>query len=195
MVPNSPWGSVFFLAYFSGLRSGELYGLKWEDVDFKENIIHVRRSYDWKAKSLKRPKSGEARMVDISAEELRNYLMKHKERNFSTQPEYVFSRSTEWEKGKAARAVKAVLEDLGYKPRKDEDDEEIWPNFHSYRASFTMNLLIKDTPLLKVQKILGHLDLKTTQHYLGELDLQDIQGTSKVLFEDDNKKKAKLKAV
>lgn len=73
--------------------------------------------------------------------------------------------------------------------------EENWPNFHSLRASYTMNLLLNDTPVLKVQKILGHLDLKTTMHYIGELNKEDIKGTSVALFEVEKKKRCKLKAV
>ena len=33
-----------FLDGASGLRVGELLGLKWEDVDFKKSVIHIRRS-------------------------------------------------------------------------------------------------------------------------------------------------------
>ena len=67
------------------------------------------------------------------------------------------------------------------------EKEEIWPNFHSLRASYTMNLLLKGTPILIVQKVLGHLDLKTTQQYIGELKKSDIIGTSVVLFENEKK--------
>ena len=33
-----------FLDGASGLRVGELLGLKWEDVDFERNLIHIKRS-------------------------------------------------------------------------------------------------------------------------------------------------------
>ncbi len=32
------------VARFTGLRRGELIGLQWEDVDFENLVIHVRRS-------------------------------------------------------------------------------------------------------------------------------------------------------
>ncbi len=32
------------LAAATGLRRGEMVGLKWEDVDFSEGLIHIRRS-------------------------------------------------------------------------------------------------------------------------------------------------------
>jgi integrase len=189
------WEPVFFLAYYTGLRSGELYALKWEDIDFDENILHVNTSHNWKTKSEKIPKSGQTRMVDISAPELKNFLLKHKKQNLSAEPVYVFTRHNQWEKGHGpAKAVRWALTEADYKPKtithkvKKEDEagimqtviekEEIWPNFHSLRASYTMNLLLMNTPILKVQKILGHLDLKTTMHYIGELKKEDITGTS-----------------
>lgn len=206
------WEPVFFLAYYTGLRSGELYALKWSDIEFDENILHVNSSHNWKTKSEKTPKSGHTRMVDISAPELKNFLLKHKKESEFTHEVYVFERHNQWEKGHGpAKAVKKALTDAGYTPKtitrqiKKEDKngimqtvtekEEIWPNFHSLRASYTMNLLLKDTPVLKVQKILGHLDLKTTMHYIGELKKEDIAGTSVVLFENEKKKRGKLKAV
>lgn len=151
-------------------------------------------------------------MVDISAPELKNFLLKHKKKNTPSEAVYVFTRHNQWEKGHGpAKAVRRALTEASYQPKtitrktKKEDEagimqtliekEEIWPNFHSLRASYTMNLLLMNTPILKVQKILGHLDLKTTMHYIGELKKEDITGTSLVLFEDEKKKRGKLKAV
>jgi integrase len=41
-----PWRMLFTLAAFTGMRSSELRGLFWEDVDLKESVIHVRRRAD-----------------------------------------------------------------------------------------------------------------------------------------------------
>jgi integrase len=37
---------LFRMAIFSGVRQGELLGLKWTDVDWKNNQIHIQRSYN-----------------------------------------------------------------------------------------------------------------------------------------------------
>ena len=37
-------GTAVFLDGASGLRVGELVGLKWEDVDFERNVIHIKPS-------------------------------------------------------------------------------------------------------------------------------------------------------
>lgn len=41
---KEPFRTLILLASVTGLRRGELFGLKWEDVNFKEGEIHVRRS-------------------------------------------------------------------------------------------------------------------------------------------------------
>ena len=35
------------LAVFSGARQGELLGLKWSDVDYKNNQIHIQRTFNY----------------------------------------------------------------------------------------------------------------------------------------------------
>lgn len=39
---ENKYGSIFLLALFTGLRSGELRGLDWSDIDFEHDLIHVR---------------------------------------------------------------------------------------------------------------------------------------------------------
>lgn len=38
------YGNFFNVAISTGMRIGELAALRWEDVDFQENIIHVKRT-------------------------------------------------------------------------------------------------------------------------------------------------------
>lgn len=40
---GDPLHALFAVAVLGGLRSGELLGLKWEDVDFERGTVHVRR--------------------------------------------------------------------------------------------------------------------------------------------------------
>jgi integrase len=45
VIPNR-WRPVFLTAIFTGLRSSELRGLRWEDVDLKVAELHVRQRAD-----------------------------------------------------------------------------------------------------------------------------------------------------
>jgi integrase len=53
--------AIFLTAAFTGLRRGELLGLRWRDVDFTGSRIRVRASYA--AGKLTAPKSGKVRAV------------------------------------------------------------------------------------------------------------------------------------
>jgi len=39
--------ALFMLAVFSGCRQGELLGLKWSDVDWKNRQIHIQRTFNY----------------------------------------------------------------------------------------------------------------------------------------------------
>ena len=56
--------AIFLTAAFTGLRRGELLGLRWRDVDFAGSTIRVRASYA--AGKLTTPKSGKVRAVPMA---------------------------------------------------------------------------------------------------------------------------------
>ena len=38
------WKTIMYLLLFSGMRRGELLGLEWNDIDFDNKVIHIRRT-------------------------------------------------------------------------------------------------------------------------------------------------------
>jgi integrase len=74
-LAEKPWKALFAVAGETGMRSGELYGLKVADIDFEHRLIHVRRAA-WEGKTQS-PKSANAyRSIDIS-ESLAAMLKEH----------------------------------------------------------------------------------------------------------------------
>ena len=57
--------SALTTLFYTGLRRGELLGLKWVDIDFERSRIHVRRAYV--RRQITTPKSGRGRHVVICA--------------------------------------------------------------------------------------------------------------------------------
>jgi integrase len=45
-VKDMKYRTLFMLAIMSGARQGELLGLKWDDVDWKNNQIHIQRTFN-----------------------------------------------------------------------------------------------------------------------------------------------------
>lgn len=62
--------TLFHLALFTGLRRGELLGLRWEDIDFTSSRLAVRQTLVLVGgrPQFGTPKSHEARTVDLDAE-------------------------------------------------------------------------------------------------------------------------------
>ncbi len=42
-VASHRYAPLFAFALYTGLREGELLGLQWADIDFREGVVHVRR--------------------------------------------------------------------------------------------------------------------------------------------------------
>ena len=60
---EEPYRSVCLVALKTGMRQGELLGLKWGDVDLEQAVARVRRTYTGGA--IGSPKNRERRDVDL----------------------------------------------------------------------------------------------------------------------------------
>ena len=144
------WYEVWAMAILTGMRNGELYGLRWSDVDFKNNLIKVERSYHFKTKRMKETKAGYWRSVPIN-KDLRSVLIEMR-----SDTEFVLPRINIWAEGKQAKVLKYFCRSIGITPIK----------FHTLRACFATQLIGKGVEPVKVMKICGWRDLKTLGVYL-----------------------------
>lgn len=182
MIPTSKISAPVYIGYYSGLRSGELYALEWKDVylDDPENCyFKVNATYNWKQKKKTPTKSGQERVVDVTA--IRDFLLRLK--LSSTDKINVFPRDKEWEKGKMARAFRTAIQskEVGYQPETNKKGKVLWPRFHDLRSSYIMNLLTAPdggVSHIVVQQMAGHASWDTTAHYVAKLDSKDVKGTS-----------------
>jgi len=93
---------LYATAAYTGMRFGELAGLRWTDVDFEMSRIHVRRSY----RTL--PKSGKQRTIPMSPH-LAPVLRAWKERCPATDENLVFPAPLSAERGKLTREQVVAL--------------------------------------------------------------------------------------
>ena len=93
---NQSYENQYRFILQTGLRTGELVGLKWGDVDFKSKTIQIRRSmeYRYSAKEWRigEPKSKSGYRTIPLTEEAVSILKKQKEKN-----KRISEISTEWE--------------------------------------------------------------------------------------------------
>jgi integrase len=154
------------LALLTGMRSGELYSLRWTDVDLVTGKININRA--WTRYNGEGPtKTAKNRIYPISSEG-RKFLEELKTKTGNS--EFVLPRLWEWEQGDQAKVLKNFCSEIGITPVK----------FHDLRATFITQMLNNGVPLSKVMAIVGHSSLKTTQGYL-RLSGKDIEGATEDL--------------
>lgn len=59
--------ALVLTAGFVGMRPGELYGLRWTDIDWQADEIHVQRQYVAKTREFTTPKNNRARRIVLTA--------------------------------------------------------------------------------------------------------------------------------
>ena len=164
-----PWYVVWAMALLTGMRSGELYALGWNDIDFENRLIRVTKSYNSRIGAVKSTKSGYWRNVPIS-EELNKLLV---ELRFTTgSTDWVLARFADWERGEQAKPLRAFLKEIGLPSVK----------FHTLRACFATQLLADGVEVVKVMKIGGWKDLKTMQIYMRLAGVDEKGATAGLRF-------------
>jgi len=86
---NKPQMATFFAtAFYTGMRTSEILALKWEDIDWKNHKIMVRRAIAEKV-LMESTKTGENRTIDL-LEELEPFLNNHKKYTFMKDSGFIF---------------------------------------------------------------------------------------------------------
>jgi integrase len=142
------------LAASSGLRRGEVFGLRWEDVDFERRLIHVRTSNQ--DGTLCRPKTKAGERLVPMFESLQQLLLEERARSPFTEPtDFVFPSETGeprspngWLKWEFYPALKAAQ----VKPFR----------FHDLRHFAVSQLVAQGANILQLARIAGHADPSIT---------------------------------
>jgi integrase len=177
MLTHAPerWRPLLLTAAFTGLRASELRGLRWGDVDFKANELHVRQRADrWGDMDLPKSEAGE-RVVPFG-KVVANTLKEHRLRSgYSSDSDLVFcsNRGTVLEH---SNLLKQSLHKAQVLARMvDEKGEAKYTGLHSLRhfyASWCINRQ-KDgglgLPPKNVQERLGHSSITITLDTYGHL--------------------------
>lgn len=142
---------IFTVAFYTGLRLGELVSMRWNWIDFLQNQITVKCSEDFQTKSKKE------RIVPMN-EKVRSILFRRFNFSMHSLDDVVFYRT----KGKLLYQ-EAISKQFKKIVRKSNLSDKI--HFHTLRHSFASILVQKGVSLYVVKELLGHEDLATTQIY------------------------------
>lgn len=140
------WPSVFLFAMRTGLRLGEIKGLRWRDVDIDRKVVRVRqqRSDDG---VISTPKSGHGRTVDL-AWDVVEMLDARKQSS-----EYVFESVTD--RG-AWWAVTTTAKRAGI-------TRHVHP--HDLRHTFAAHAVMRGVDLITIKEWMGHHSVVMTEIY------------------------------
>jgi integrase len=154
---SARWGSRFVavaLALHTGMRRGEIFGLRWSDIDLDQQRLTVARSYETT------PKGGRTRHLRLPSL-LLPILAQWRPRCPQTLQGWicpVYSQDRWGISGKRTdHGLKILLRGAACKPLRR--------GWHALRHTFASHFIMQGGHVLSLQKILGHTDIGMTLLY------------------------------
>lgn len=145
---------LFLCAVRTGIRRGELISLRAGDIDFEKRLIHVQRNFS--RGSIKLPKSGRTRLVDMSAQ-LAKVLAELK--RTPEAPLFQTTAGTQLDESNLYKSFQSFLKDAQLRRIR----------FHDLRHTFDTQHLRNNISLAYIRDQLGHSSIKVTADLYGHL--------------------------
>jgi len=164
---------LYYIALITGLRKGELFGLCWDMVDFKNETIRIERARDRYGLSRKLKTPNSRRNIPMNPKsKIKEYLLELREEG--RHPSYVFTHKN----GKlpdfthfTSRYLRKVVEKAGL--------EVI--NLKGMRTTYASNYAMAGGDIYALYKLMGHQDYKTTIKKYAHLSPAYLHRESSVL--------------
>ncbi len=158
---DDPRGAVervlYRVAAMTGMRQGELLGLRWQDVDWLVAKVRVRQSFV--RGEFGKPKSKRSsRGVPLAMRVASELEALHRRSAYQGDSDLVFAHpetGNPLDRSKVLKRLKLHCRAAGVR--------EI--RFHDLRHTFGTTMAASGVPLRTLQEWMGHRDIKTTQIY------------------------------
>lgn len=142
---------IFRTFVLTGMRSGELVNLEWEDLNFAQGLIHIRNKEFWQ------PKRRHERDIPIHSELVP--LLKQHMKEKQERSRFVFCNGggRQFSENGLRRALAKVAKKSSF-----SDVTKI----HTLRHTFGSQLVMQGVDLPTVADLMGHKDIETTMIYV-----------------------------
>ena len=201
------WYPVFTVMLWTGMRVGEITGLRWCDIDLEEGSINVNHTlvyFDKRAEerctfaiNTTKTKAGE-RSIPMLPKVKEAFLMeKEYQRECGVKRESVVDGYRDFifvnrfgnvqHQGTLNKALRRIIRDCNFEilDKNKQNDVIILPKFsnHSLRHTFTTRMCEAGVNIKAMQEILGHADAETTMDIYAEAT-KELKKSELINFEE-----------
>jgi len=154
--------AMFYILLFTGLRKGELLGLKILDFDFAGNMLTVRPETS---------KSKDTRSIPLNhrvMSAVKDYI--EVRRGFHSEYLFITERGEAFTEFGLKHLVAKIVKESG-----------IRFHVHRFRHTFAMNMINMGVDVVKLQYLMGHKDIRQTSVYLRKMPSIMVRNTVEFL--------------
>lgn len=156
---NEYVGTFYAVAVYTGLRAGELAGLRWDKVDFEQRLIVVDASFDGptKAEDVRYVPILDALLPVLRSWRLKvpGNLLFPNQNGAMHQPSARIFQET----------LHRVLVAAGFQTLKRDGKDARYIRFHDLRHTFASHWVMNGGDIFKLRQVLGHKSVTMTQRY------------------------------
>lgn len=194
------FANIFTVMLWSGLRVGEITGLRWEDVDLEEGIIDVNHTLVYFDKggsercgfAINTPKTKAGERTIPMLPKVKEAFIREREyqKEIGLSCNVVVDGYTNFifinrfgnvqHQGTLNKALRRIIRDCNYEVLdKGDMDATTLPRFsnHTLRHSFTTRLCEAGVHIKVIQALLGHADVETSMQIYADAtkELQETE--------------------
>ena len=196
------FGLCAWLLMYTGCRLGEAMALRWEDVDFDANVVHISKSVSWAGGGInvRSPKTKNAVRDIPLMPRLKELLLARRGQSWEyvigglkrplTDAEY----HTRWlqyctELGLVEPCEGRTRYRDGRRTQKRQKEKPLGPVYkasvtaHQLRHSFATDLYDAGVGVLEAKQIMGHSDISTTYKIYTHIRERKLQGAAQKLID------------
>ena len=218
--PFHRWYPIFTVMLWTGMRVGEVTGLRWEDIDLEKETISVNHTLVYYSSHTERgqvfaintpkTKAGE-RVIPMLPKVKEAFLLERKfqeeleiksEATIDGYHDFIFVNrfGNVQHQGTLNKELRRIIRDCNLEilEQNDKEDVLLLPKFsnHSLRHTFTTRMCEAGVNIKAMQDILGHADIETTMDIYAEAT-KELKRSELVNFEEyfAKQKRAQLKVL
>lgn len=147
------WNDMVRLATRTGLRRGELIGLRWSDIDLERRLLTVRHSVVDGIEGS--PKNNRLRHIPLTDEVVARLTERRTRARAADSPVFAGQHGQPVTKSQMECGLDRMCRRVGLRPI----------GWHALRHTFASHLAMAGVPLPSIKELLGHATIEMTMRY------------------------------